>query len=445
MIVSLTPAIRRNETFLFLVLLVTGIGGGIFCFSFSYLYHTNVLLGLILFPFSLQVSGERRNNYVYLFFMVLLTTIGVSYGIRIAYFFTLALFVVWLIEYFYGRCSTLVLFLLFFMSPFFTQVTTILGFPLRLQLSQLAGLALSVTNFDVQVQGNNIILDGANFSVDDACMGLNMLAMSMLISTFMLAHALRSTSRNLSFNYVVIFFVLVFTLNVVANLFRIIILVVFRIPPDQYLHECIGLLCFIFYIVVPVYFISAWLINRAGVEKSSSAPSVVLTIPRKIMLSLVALAVLAAGVLTGMRKNTFGGYASVSYPGGKIETLKDGITKVSTEQLLIYVKPIPEFFSGEHTPLLCWRGSGYSLSSIKEDVIEGRKIYIGNLTRGNEGLTTAWWYANGRVETISQAEWRIRMLKGEGRFSVVNITAADEHTLKSQLSLMIRNHKLQIQ
>jgi exosortase N len=445
MILSLTPAIRRNENFLFLVLLVTGIGGGILCFSFSYLYHTNVLLGFILFPFSLQVSGERRSNYFYLLLMVLLATIGLSYGIRIAYFFTLALFVIWLIEHFYGRCSTLVLFLLFFMSPFFTQVTTILGFPLRLQLSQLAGLALSFTNFDVQVQGNNIIVDGAGFSVNDACMGLNMLSMSMLISTFMLARGLRSASRNLAFRYLVMFFFLVFSLNVVANLFRIIILVVFRIPAGQYLHEGVGILCFIFYIVVPVYFISAWLITRLGVEKSSSAPLVGLTAPRKAMLTLVALAVLSAGALIGMRKDTFGGYATVSYPGGKVETLKDGITKVSTEQLLIYVKPIPEFFSGEHTPLLCWKGSGYTLSSIKEDVIEGRKIYIGNLTRGKDVLTTAWWYANGRIETISQAEWRIRMLKGEPRFSVVNITAANEHTLKAHLSIIIRNNKLNIQ
>ena len=38
---------------------------------------------------------------------------------------------------------------------------------------------------------------------------------------------------------------------------------------------------------------------------------------------------------------------------------KDGIIKYENSEILVYLKPIPGFYAAEHSPLICWQGSGY--------------------------------------------------------------------------------------
>jgi hypothetical protein len=128
--ISLSPAlVNMRENFFPVILLLVGICGGAFCFTISYLFHSNVLIGVLLFPFTLFFTGSPRNNIIYLAMIFLCGTLALAYNVRISYFFTLAFFILWVIEYFIGRLNPIILFLLFFMSPFFFQMTTILGFP----------------------------------------------------------------------------------------------------------------------------------------------------------------------------------------------------------------------------------------------------------------------------------------------------------------------------
>ena len=121
--------------------------------------------------------------------------------------------------------------------------------------------------------------------------------------------------------------------------------------------------------------------------------------------------------------------------------MKDGITKLYNDEALIYIKPIPEFFSSEHTPLYCWRGTGYKFESIRLTIINGCEVYTGQLTKPGHTLQTAWWYSNGEAQTVDQLNWRIRMLKGESRFCVVNVTADSEDVLLQETKRLL-NEKL---
>ena len=47
----------------------------------------------------------------------------------------------------------------------------------------------------------------------------------------------------------------------------------------------------------------------------------------------------------------------------KEQATKD-VLKFSNDTSLIYVKPIPHFYSAEHNPLICWNGSGYHFKKI---------------------------------------------------------------------------------
>ena len=117
--------------------------------------------------------------------------------------------------------------------------------------------------------------------------------------------------------------------------------------------------------------------------------------------------------------------------------MEQGITKLYNDEMLVYVKPIPEFFTGEHTPLLCWKGSGFEFRSVKKVMVDEKEIYSGRLEKPGETLFTAWWYDNGEIVTIDQWNWRVRMLKRENKFSLLNVTARTESALLKNVKLIL--------
>jgi len=434
---DLTITWWNKEKALLSLFLFIGLLGGAFAFTLSYFSNTNVLIGLCLFPFSFFITGSKRNNLVYAGLLAFFAVLALTWGVRIFYFFTLAFYFLWLFELFAGRLNVLILFLIVFMSPFFIQVVTILGFPLRLMLSEYSGALLNMVGTNVQVQGNMMIVDEAMFRVDEACMGLNMLAISMLMGVFVLAYRYRLSGTVLGLYCSAIFFSVVFILNIIANVIRIIALVYFRIPPENPMHEFVGILCLVVYVVIPLHVLSGWFVRKYGKLKNEQVSQPMFHRSNIVLMGILPLVVLCVGASIERNRQTSSiGHANVHFDQVTPEKLDEGITKISTNELLIYVKTIPEFFTGEHTPLMCWKGSGYEFSGVTTVAVAGVTVYKGILVKDGNTLYTAWWYSNGQIKTISQFDWRMRMLKGEAKFCLVNVTARDEQTLMESISSM---------
>ncbi len=366
-----------------------------------------------------------------------------QYHIRIFYFFALAFFILFITELWIGKVSTLILFLLVFMSPVFQQASIILGFPIRLQISKLAGQLLAWTGMQIQVEGNMMILNGASFSVDEACMGLSMLGISMLMGVTAIGHHYHKRKTQLSFLNTSLFFLAVFLLNLICNLLRILVLVLFNIPPENPMHEFVGILCFGIYIIIPIHFLSGWMLKRLGRPVVNKRETIQLTYFGKSCIMIFSIIIMVAGIqLNQIRKQVTTFHTSASLTGFHSTNLNDGITKLSNEKALVYIKPIPEFFTSEHTPLLCWKGSGYHFESIQTVKIHDNEIYRGNLVNNKSTLYTAWWYSNGKVQTIDQLDWRFRMVKGEEGFNLVNVTSGSEADLDATLNSILNEKQL---
>jgi exosortase N len=428
------------------VLIAAALAGGAIAFPITFLTKSNELIGICLLPFVMSIQKTwKRFNYL---FLVLFVSFGIAacvYGVRMFYFFALAFYILWLIEMFIGKVNVLTVFLLGFMSPFFSQVSAILGFPVRLQLSQWAGTILTWVGLDIQVEGNTLLLDGAMFMVDEACMGLNMLAISMLMGVFILAHNGRSFKTSLRLKHLVLFFAVCFALNLAANLFRIMVLVLFKVDPQNPAHEIVGILCLVAYVMIPVYLLGRWMMGRYGYQPEANANSFSLGNWGISVLVLIALGIVFTGVrIKNLRAQSSTPHATASMQGFESTKINDGVLKMVNDDILVYIKPIPEFFTGEHTPLLCWKGSGFEFKNISKSMICGREIYIGQLTNKDDKLFTAWWYSNGKVQTISQLDWRIRMLKGEEKFCLINITSNDATKLNQQIRMIFKKDLLQI-
>ena len=440
-----TLSLGATEKSLFVILLLVGVSGGLLAFPASYFSNTNVLIGLCLLPLTLIISGTQHNNLFYVGLMVLFAALAGVYHVRIFYFFCLAFYFLWLVERFVGRLNVLVLFLVVFMSPFFIQVVTILGFPIRLMLSAFSGGVLNFVGLNVRVEGNMMFLDGARFTVDEACMGLNLLVISLLMGVFVLGFRYRISRTALGLYPTVIYFLIVCILNMITNVIRIVVLVLFRVPPENVMHDFIGILCLIVYVLVPLHFFGGWLARKYGKTKGDAGVSRPFSRRHIFAFSVISMAILFAGTMVGKKRATDGvGHADVSFGEVIPEKLEGGISKITTDKLLIYVKTIPEFFTGEHTPLMCWKGSGYEFEGVAAVTVDGYQIYKGTLVNEDEPLYTAWWYSNGKVETISQLDWRMRMLRGDPKFYLVNVTAADEQTLMAAISSILTTDALAI-
>jgi exosortase N len=421
------------------------IAGGAIAFPPEFLAGSNVLMGFCLFPFVLIVSGRQRINFIYMGVVFILGIAAYIYAVRTFYFLTIFFFILFLLELQWGRLDRLVIFLILFMSPFIQQIMVVLGFPIRLQLSSWAGHLLEQMGTNVRVEGNVMILDGAAFSVDQACIGLNMLATSLLMGVFLLAHQYRTRKLSLSFLNLVVFFLFVFILNVGSNLLRIIILVLFRIGPDHVLHEWIGIICMLIYIVVPLYFTGKWMIGKFGkpIKRDDADAPVKISSGGKTGLTIISVLIMITSLAIRQDRSTsVVPHILFHRAGFETKLLAGGVTKVHNENLLLYFKTIPEFFSAEHTPLFCWRGTGYTFAKIKKTTIQGHEVYIGHLQKAGGTLHTAWWYSNGTLHTVSQVMWRWQMLTGKPRFVLVNVTANSEEILLQELNTLLSRENL---
>ncbi len=438
---GLTKGRSRRELFALACLPVAGL---LLALPWRYFGNSNVFIGLALFPFCLFFSGRGRLNVLYGLVFLVFLILSCVYPLKIFYFIAAIFFLLTVLELYIGRINPLILFLAGTMLPIFHQVATIMGFPIRLLLSEWAGMLLQLVHFDVTVQGNTMIRDGMTFTVDEACMGLNMVSFSMLMALAVISHHYRATGLRLSFGKLAIFFLSVITLIIIANLLRIIILVVFGIAPGNPLHEITGLACVVVYIIVPLYFIAAWMCRTMGVAMTPATEPT--RLPSRLVLSLAwfgGIALLIAGIShPSLRDHDHSRPQEVSIPHFSPEQLEDGITKFSNDDILVYVKPIPDFYSGEHTPLICWKGSGYEITRVMKRVVSGVPVYTGILSKDGVDLHTAWWYFDGHTRTIEQVEWRSLMLRGGDGFSLVNVTARDEATLLGHLEWILRDDGL---
>src|SRR5687768_47452 len=121
-----------------IILVGIGIAGGVFAFPLSFVSGINVLIGFFLLPFAIHITDKPRVSYAYFSFMLLFGIIACVYGVRMFYFIMLCFYFLFLSELFLGRLNSIILFLIAFMSPFFNQIVVILGFPIRLRLSEWA-------------------------------------------------------------------------------------------------------------------------------------------------------------------------------------------------------------------------------------------------------------------------------------------------------------------
>jgi exosortase N len=395
----------------------------------------NFIIGLMALPFVLQIQRREKRSYRFGWIVLVCSILCFIIPVSTILYFTICFALFFLIEHFYGRVNLLAVFTIALMSPVFQYFISSFSFPLRLELTKLAGTLFNVVGADAAVRGNVIIHLGNEFSVDPGCMGLKMMETSLLLGVMLIGFYQKRFQRRLM-NWKLLFYLgLIVLLNIIANLIRIVLLVQFSVLPDTFSHELAGIVCLIVYVFLPAVWLASSIIKRSPAQNNTVVQFNGVS-KKAILLHLLILSCISLLAVRVSNTDTYR-MANVSLfntnKNFSVTEYAPGILKLQNTQALIYIKYIRGFYDTDHNPMICWKGSGYVFEQIQLEKIGNREIYTGMLINGPEKLYSAWWYGNDHSSTVSQLEWRWNMLKGEKKYAVINVTCSDRGELKEQI------------
>jgi exosortase N len=301
---------------------------------------------------------------------------------------------------------------------------TLISVPLRLHLGQVAAAGLRVMGLPAQAQGNLIQWADHEFLVDAGCAGLAMLGVSTWLGLSLLAWVERTAGRTLGLATIGAYLLGLAGLNLLANLFRIWLLVILPAPAGTLLHEGLGLARWGLYVLAPATWFTARWVGRA----QQAAPNVAPPPARRLLPGWATVGLLAAlGLRVAFAPQHAADDQTITqikpWPGYQTRPFGTEVLQLSKPGVLAYVKPIAGFYGGTHEALICWRGSGYHLAQVQLAQVAGREIFTGVLAKGGQRFHTAWWYHNGQQCHTSQWAWRLDVLRGAPPYRVVNVSA----------------------
>lgn len=395
----------------------------------------------VVFKADRSRPGSTRCGWIALFFLLLSWQIPVL-TFRYATLITALFFVT---EYFFGRLQMLTFITAALIAPAIDFVVNVFSFPIRLWLTGVAGNILAGINPQVTTIGNMILLGSNEFSIDTACMGLQMMLTSLLCGVMLIALYQRRYQKVLPLTGILVVLVVIAGLNILANLFRIILLVQFALPPETMAHDAMGIATLLIYVILPLLPGVKWMLQRYGKVKSAA-----MGVQPPPLYGWLLHGVLVAGIIGGhffmTEKKTASGETDQQVkhlPGYSYAVLDDHIIKQTTANALLYVKGIPGFYFTDHQPMICWKGSGFGFYKIQEANIQGAKVYTAELKKENSTLYTAWWYESRTRRSSSQLEWRWDALCSGNNYYLVNITVEDKSLLEPEIRALLYTHLIQ--
>ena len=402
------------------------------------------LAGLLLLPAVTLVRQPGVGSWRFGVLALVCAGLALAVPARTFHFLTLAFAALFLFENWKGRINAAPVLVILLLTAVVKTMSIILGFSIRLALSSLAARTLQLAGWSASAEGNIIVFEGRSFAVDPACVGLQMLDISFLFCFFLLALLERRSGKQLPWSALLGVLAVTAGLNVAFNFMRILLLVLLDIPPETVGHDLAGLAGLAIYVFAPLWWGLRWAYGRWGAspkeQGAKKQPAIRIVWAPLALTGLVTF--FAFTERTAVPEHLTTGYTMLR-PAGipascVAQPLADGVSKYLTDSTLIYVKPILGFYSTEHSPLICWVGSGYRFGRVWAARCGNTPYYAGMLEKDGDQLYTAWWYDNGQTRTSSQTRWRWLDLGGASGFSLVNVTARDKAVFEEQVQQMLK-------
>jgi exosortase N len=427
--------------------LLWGLAGAYGCMLLAFLNDyilwnsVNFICGMLALPLTITAHSGGQTSYRFYMPAILLALPCIILPHKSILLAAITVGAICVLEQTCRKLPLLALLTLGLMTPVAQHLASLLGFPIRLWLTNIAGYLLTYTGISTATTGNLITFGANEYSVDPACMGINMLLTSLLCGIMIMAVLQKKHHKKLTAKYVFAILAVVFLLNLFSNVMRILALVIFDIGAHKIMHEVTGLVCLTIYVLLPAY----WLINKTIAYNPYLHDTTTTSTPpnTKLILAfhLVIIATLCFARLRHIETEASIPLLRPVSVAGYTATMYDKeICKYNNAQTLVYIKKPKSLLSPEHNPVMCWLGTGYTFANIKETHTPKGTIFTGVLLKGKDKLYTAWWYDNGLERTTNNMDWRWKVLKGSPQFAIINVTTSTPEALLHRVNEIMSNN-----
>ncbi|MEJ2882866.1 exosortase N [Pedobacter sp. GR22-6] len=395
-----------------------------------------VMVGIIVLGYAIRVEESKYSRRFFIPALIF-TTLAILLPTRTTLYFMLLFSLSLLFENFIGKLSLIITFVMVILSPIFKFLGDTLGFPLRLWLSDIVAKTMTFAGMPVKSVGNLIIIGKFEFYIDQACAGLNMLHLSLLIALFTAANYEKKHQLSLRFIPICGLLLSTLLLNIMSNYFRILLIVIFKIMPGNFLHDFAGMICMVVYVMLPLALFAERFLNWLFKSPVNDIETTVHTFSYKTTLLILLLLVVWFGpYLSPPHKQGRVAHRHIQLKGYTKQTVYGDVTKLQNNLALIYLKPTP-FYAPEHNPMICWTGSGYEFNLIRKETILDIEIYTATLQKGQEKIYAAWWFDDGEMKTTNQWKWRWNSAVNSRPFYLVNVNTARSEDLRKIVETLL--------
>ncbi|TCN51117.1 exosortase N [Flavobacterium circumlabens] len=340
----------------------------------------------ILFSIVLFLIGGRKIsfnlNYPLLGFIFLLEFISYRLHTKSLHFLALALLACFLYYSFTQKFSFIAFICIFLFSSVFNTFFDYLTVEIKQTLCYSVYLTLKNFIPITKIEGVNFYINNAKVTIDTACMGLSMFKTGFLFGAFLLTLEERKQHKYFNIKQIFLFCFVIVLLNIISNYFRIIILILFNCTEENTLHYSIGLLCFAFYQIIPMFFLIRFF--KPNLEETSNQNSNnLISLPITIAFFIVLITTLE--IKKELKYNLLENL-STTYNIEKGIWINTEVFKIATPEKLIYIK------TSSHNPLICWTGNGYKVIESKVIKKNGEEICFVRMEKNNIQYYSYWWY-----------------------------------------------------
>lgn len=352
----------------------------------------------IVFSIVLFLIGGRKTsfnmNYPLLVLIFVLEFISFRLHTKSLHFLALSLFACFLYYSLTQKFSYIAFICILLFSSLFSTFFDYLTVEIKQTLCH--GVYLTLKNFlpITKIEGVNFYMNNAKITIDTACMGLSMFKTGLLAGAFLLTLEERKQQKLFSVKQIFLFCCLIIALNVISNYFRIITLILFDCTQENTLHHTIGLLCFVFYQIMPMlFFIRFFKPKNEEAIKTTSASFIFLPIISAIIILLATSLEIKKELKHDLLEKL-----NPTYNIKKGVWISNEVFKISTPEKLIYIK------TPSHNPIICWTGTGYKIIESKMISSDNERIWQVKMEKNNIQYFSYWWYECDRKKYTSLVE-----------------------------------------
>lgn len=381
-----------------------------------------VVLGLdsnlfgILFSVGLFFIGGRKTslnlNYPLFAMLIILEFISFRLHTKTVHFLAIALFICLLYYNITQKFSFIAFICILLFSSLFNTFFEYLTTEIKQSLCYYVYVTLKNFIPINKIEGVNFYINNAKITIDTACMGLSMFKTGLLSGAVLLTLEEKKQKKYFNILQILVFCCVLIALNIVSNYFRIITLVLFNCTEENALHHYIGLLCFVFYQIIPMLFIvRLFKPNKDEIKLTKNLyPIFFLTIP-SIILFAISIEIKKEHPYNLLEN------LSPEYHIKKGVWVNAEVFKIRTPLKLIYIK------TPAHKPLICWTGNGYKIIKSEKVKKGNEKIWRVKMEKNNIQYYSYWWYECNNKKYTSLIEVLLIKLFDSKSVRLINETS----------------------